>query len=90
MTESGGAGEARTPDLRFRNLIDIPYRVCFQSVQFAHGPALRFEQFKTVQLDLSGVEWVGQAFADDAHSEVQIEIVNANEDVDKMIQRAKA
>jgi hypothetical protein len=57
----------------------------------------RFEQFKTVQLDFSGVEWVGQAFADEifrvyknAHPDVQIEVVNANEDVDKMIQRAKA
>ncbi len=37
---NGGAGEARTPDLRFRNLIDIPHRVCFQSVQFGHSPAL--------------------------------------------------
>jgi hypothetical protein len=25
---------------RFRNLIDIPQRVCFQSVQFGHSPAL--------------------------------------------------
>ncbi len=53
----------------------------------------RFEQFKTVQLDFSGVEWVGQAFADEifrvyknAHPDVQIEVVNANEDIGKMIQ----
>jgi hypothetical protein len=37
---NGGAGEARTPDLRFRNLIDIPQGVCFQSIQFGHSPAL--------------------------------------------------
>ncbi len=57
----------------------------------------RFEQFRTVQLDFSGVEWVGQAFADEifrvyknAHPDVQIEVVNANEDIGKMIQGAKA
>ena len=37
---NGGAGEARTPDLRFRNLMDIPHPVCFQSIQFGHSPAL--------------------------------------------------
>jgi hypothetical protein len=45
---NGGAGEARTPDLRFRNLIDIPHRVCFQSVQLGHSPALSRENFETL------------------------------------------
>jgi hypothetical protein len=37
---NGGAGEVRTPDLRFRNLMEIPHPVCFQSIQFGHSPAL--------------------------------------------------
>jgi anti-sigma regulatory factor (Ser/Thr protein kinase) len=56
----------------------------------------RLAEFKTVQLDFSGVEWVGQAFADEifrvykkAHPEIQIEVVNTNEDVEKMIRRAQ-
>jgi hypothetical protein len=37
---NGGAGEARTPDLRFRNLTNIPHLVCFQSILFGQSPAL--------------------------------------------------
>ncbi len=55
----------------------------------------RFERFKEIVLDFSGVEMVGQAFADELfrvfkkdHPTVHIRYINANEQVEKMILRA--
>jgi anti-sigma regulatory factor (Ser/Thr protein kinase) len=57
----------------------------------------RIGAFKTVVFDFTGVETIGQAFADEifrvfakAHPEVQIQSTGANSDVSKMIQRAVA
>ncbi len=54
------------------------------------------EKFKEVTLDFSGVEWVGQAFADEifrvylkSHPEVTIKIDGANDAVTAMVERAK-
>lgn len=56
----------------------------------------RVDQFKNVQLDFSEVPEIGQAFADEifrvfvlAHPEVQLEPINANPDVERMIKRAQ-
>lgn len=56
----------------------------------------RFEGFKTVLLDFTGVEEIGQAFADEifrvfanAHPEVGLVEINAGPDVEKMIIRAR-
>ncbi|MCE5209565.1 MAG: DUF4325 domain-containing protein [Chloroflexi bacterium] len=56
---------------------------------------IRFERFKEIILDFSGVEMVGQAFADELfrvfqidHPTVHISYINANEQVEKMILRA--
>jgi hypothetical protein len=55
----------------------------------------RFDQFKEVFLDFKGVDMVGQAFADEIfrvfkieNPAIQIIYVNANAEVEKMIQRA--
>jgi anti-sigma regulatory factor (Ser/Thr protein kinase) len=57
----------------------------------------RFERFKEVFLDFSGVDAIGQAFADEIfrvyateHPEMKLTVVNANEDVIRMIRRADA
>lgn len=57
----------------------------------------RFERFKEVMLDFTGVEMIGQAFADEifrvfqrAHPEVHLEWINATVDVEKMIRRARS
>ena len=57
----------------------------------------RFRNFKEVLLDFSGVETVGQAFADEIfriyarnYPEVEIIAINTNPQIDKMILRAKA
>lgn len=57
---------------------------------------LRVEQFKEVLLDFRGVTMIGQAFADEifrvfasAHPEVRIVVAHANEEVLKMIKKAK-
>ncbi len=57
----------------------------------------RVEQFKEVALDFDGVDFIGQAFADEVfrvfkneHPEVAIYPVRANEDVEKMIRRVKS
>ena len=57
----------------------------------------RVELFKTVMLDFSGVEMIGQAFADEifrvfsnAHPEIELIPVHANSAVKRMIARAKA
>jgi DNA-binding transcriptional ArsR family regulator len=57
----------------------------------------RFERFREVFLDFSGVEFIGQAFADEifrvfaaAHPEIKLVAVNTNEDVRRMIGRAQA
>ncbi len=56
-----------------------------------------FERFSEVLLDFSGVTMIGQAFADEIfrvyqqeHPSIQIFAVNANENVEKMIQRVKS
>ena len=56
----------------------------------------RFERFKVVVLDFEGVQEVGQAFADEIfrvfsnfHPATEIRALNANEQVQKMIARAK-
>ena len=57
----------------------------------------RIEKFKTVMFDFSGVETIGQAFADEifrvfalAHPHIQLIPINANPDVQAMISRALA
>ena len=58
---------------------------------------VRFEKFKWVILDFTGVESIGQAFADEIfrvfsnqHPEVQLTAIDANEAVQQMINRAKS
>src|SRR5271156_6270298 len=57
----------------------------------------RFDRFREVLLDFSGVEFIGQAFADEifrvfatAHPEIKLIAIQANEPVDRMIRRALA
>lgn len=57
----------------------------------------RFERFKEVFLDFSSIEAIGQAFADEIfrvyateHPEMKLTVVNANQDVMRMITRARA
>jgi hypothetical protein len=57
----------------------------------------RFERFREVLLDFSGVELIGQAFADEifrvfatAHPEIKLVAVHTNESVGRMIRRARA
>lgn len=56
----------------------------------------RIELFKSVALDFTNVPYIGQAFADEifrvfatAHPDIEILVLNANEEVSKMISRAK-
>jgi anti-sigma regulatory factor (Ser/Thr protein kinase) len=56
----------------------------------------RIERFREVILDFSGIETIGQAFADEVfrvfqhqHPDVHLIAVNANEDVARMISRAQ-
>ncbi|HEY2414310.1 MAG TPA: DUF4325 domain-containing protein [Pirellulaceae bacterium] len=58
--------------------------------------ATRFEQFAEVLLDFAGVDFIGQAFADEifrvfqqARPEVTLHVANANSAVANMIQRAQ-
>ena len=58
---------------------------------------VRFERFKEVFLDFSGIESIGQAFADEIfrvyaadHPELKLIAANANEQVSHMIGRAIA
>jgi len=55
------------------------------------------DRFKKIVLDFKGVSTVGQAFADEvfrvfakAHPGIDIEPINATENVDFMIRRARA
>lgn len=64
-----------------------------QAKQVAH----RFERFKRVELDFTGIEEIGQAFADElfrvfatTHPHVRITPVNTAPAVDQMIRRALA
>jgi len=57
----------------------------------------RFEHFKEVDLDFSGIQSIGQAFADEIfrvyaanHPEIKLIAYNANEQVNQMIGRALA
>jgi len=57
----------------------------------------RVELFKIVIFDFSGVEFIGQAFADEMfrvfanrHPEIALEVVHANSAVKRMIDRAKS
>jgi anti-sigma regulatory factor (Ser/Thr protein kinase) len=52
------------------------------------------DRFKTVSLDFTGVDWIGQGFADEifrvyqnSHPDIQILVEGASPDVDKMIKR---
>jgi len=54
------------------------------------------DRFEVVSLDCTGVEWIGQGFADEifrvyqnAHPGVRLQVDHANADVSAMIQRAK-
>jgi anti-sigma regulatory factor (Ser/Thr protein kinase) len=58
---------------------------------------LRIDRFRTVVLDFQGVDEIGQAFADEifrvfasSHPGVDIQFTNANEDVLRMIRRARS
>jgi hypothetical protein len=58
---------------------------------------VRFERFKEVFLDFSGIESIGQAFADEIfrvyagdHPKLKLIAANANEQVNHMIGRAIA
>jgi len=58
--------------------------------------AARFENFSEVELDFSGVEEIGQGFADEllrvwqiAHPQTRLVASNANENVMKMIRHIK-
>lgn len=55
------------------------------------------ERFKSVTLDFTGVEWIGQGFADEifrvyrkAHPDIEILTMGANPDVAAMIRRAQS
>ena len=57
----------------------------------------RFERFKEIFLDFSGITSIGRAFADEifrvyatGHPEIKLTVVNANEEVTQMIRRAAA
>ncbi len=57
----------------------------------------RIEKFKTVMFDFTGIETIGQAFADEifrvfanSHPEIELYPINANPDVQAMINRALA
>lgn len=57
--------------------------------------AFRFERFRKVELDFTGVDEIGQAFADElfrvyarAHPEIRITPINTSPAVDMMIRRA--
>lgn len=56
----------------------------------------RFERFKIIGLDFTGVEEIGQAFADEVfrvfrneHPTIELKAINVNEQVRKMIARAE-
>jgi hypothetical protein len=56
----------------------------------------RFERFRVIELDFSGVESVGQAFADEVfrvfasrHPEIVLEVTHTTPAVAKMISRAR-
>ncbi len=57
---------------------------------------MNLENFKVVELDFSGVDTIGQAFADEIfrvwqnhHTDISIDPTNMNENVEFMIQRAR-
>jgi hypothetical protein len=63
----------------------------------ARSLLMRFEKFKEVILDFKGIESIGPAFADEIfrvfaneHPEISLAYVSANEEVEKMILRAKS
>jgi hypothetical protein len=57
---------------------------------------LRIDQFRTVVLDFGNVNQIGQAFADEIfrvfarrHPGVELQFINANEDISNMVRRAQ-
>ena len=75
----------------------IPLKNLFQGEMVSRSQAKRIcerlESFQTVRLDFSGVEWMGQGFADqifrvfhEAHPEIELIPQNMNEDVQRMYQ----
>lgn len=68
----------------------------FVSRSQARRLLVRFEKFSTIVLDFAEVHEIGQAFADEifrvfanAHEGCELQYINANEQVEKMILRAK-
>ncbi len=58
---------------------------------------MRFDRFREILLDFEGVDKIGQAFADEIfrvfqnqHPDIRLEPVRANQEVLRMIARAKA
>lgn len=63
----------------------------------ARAITLHLDQFSTVTLDFSGIDTVGQGFVDqvfrvwqEEHPEITLEYINANDDVEFMIERGIA
>jgi hypothetical protein len=57
---------------------------------------LRIDRFRTVVLDFGNVNQIGQAFADEIfrvfarrHPGVELQLINANEDISNMVRRAE-
>ena len=89
-------------DFAFRSTI-VPVRLAqlgednLVSRSQARRLVARFDQFSRVVLDFSGVQLIGQAFADEVfrvfarhHPQVELTISNANAEVTKTIRRARA
>lgn len=83
-------------------ITNIPMkRICDSGYPVSRSQAKRlyfgFDKFKKVILDFTDVDEIGQAFAHELfnvfakrHPEVTLECVNTNEDIDRMITRAKS
>ena len=57
----------------------------------------RFDKFKIIILDFEGIDFIGQAFADEIfrvfvlnHPDIKLHVVNTNEQIDNMIKHVKA
>ncbi len=91
-----------SPDAGFcKTLIPVRMLRCRDEglVSRSQGKRLvaRLENFREIVLDFAGIDWIGQAFADEifrvyaqARPEVKITAVNTSEDVANMIRRVQA
>lgn len=82
-------------------ITNIPMkRICDTGYPVSRSQAKRlyfgFDKFEKVILDFEGVEEIGQGFADELfrvfckkHPDIQIECINTNEAIEKMINRVK-